>query len=158
MANEPQNIINQIQAFNATITGVRFAPSFDKYPLTADSVRLPMVLTWPGGPNTWSRQGFGGKKRVDGVYEILVFCEALGQNTLPGRSQLATTLLGAFREAWLGLDASGYPTALSNAGTHQVTVEWDGTYPNDTGIQANMQIGATVYAGFQVNLKIRELW
>jgi len=158
MANEPQNIINQIQAFNQTITGVRYAPSFDKYPLDAPSVRLPMVLTWPSGPNVWKRHNFGSKKRVDGVYEMVVFVEPLGQNTLPGRSQLATTLLGAFREAWLSVDADGYPTALSNAGTHQVTLEFDDSYPNDSGIQPNLQVGAVVYAGFTVNIKVRELW
>ena len=158
MSNEPQAIINMIQAVNSEITGVRFSPTFDKYPLTADSVRLPMVLTWPGGPNIWRRDNFASKKRVDGIYEILVFCEALGQNTLPGRSQLATTLLGAFREKWLSVDEQGYPTALSNAGTHQVTVEFDGTYPQDSGIQPNLQVGATAYAGFTIQLKIRELW
>lgn len=154
-----ETTINLIQAVNRGITGMRYAPSFSQYPLTADSVRLPMALTWPG-PATWRREQFGSKKRVDRVYDVLVFCEALGQNTLPGRSALAVALLQTSYATWIAVDANGYPTALAqpvNDGDPQVTLEWDGTYPQDTGLRADLQVGGVVYAGFTLQLRVREL-
>lgn len=151
--------IDLIQAVNATISGVRYSPTFSKYPLTADSVRLPMALTWPEAGN-WKREQFGSKKRTDRSYTIMVFVEALGQNTLPGRSQQAVTLLEAFVNAWQALDANGYPTALANptATQNQVTVEWGDRSPSDSGVITSLAVGATAYSGFTITLPIRELW
>jgi hypothetical protein len=155
--------IDLIQAVNRTVTGARTVPTFDRYPLTADSVRLPLVLTWPEGAQ-WSRQHFGGKKREDRVYVIMVFVKAVGQGELPARSTEAVTLLDAFRDVWTALDAVGYPTALQNpaAGNDdvQVTLEWPGDYPQDTGVGVlpALAVGGTSYTGFEIRIKVRELW
>lgn len=149
--------IDLIQAVNRTITGTTTVPSFSQYPLTADTVRLPMVLTWPLN-GTWRREQFGGKKREDRVYVIMVFVAPIGQGEMPARSSLAVTLLDAFREKWLSLDANGWPTALQNSAP-QVTVAWDGEYPQDTGVGVlpSLKVGGTDYTGFELRIKIREL-
>jgi len=151
--------IDLIQNVNRSISGLRYAPEFSKYPQTADSVRLPMALTWPEAGD-WSREHFGSKKRTDRTYTILVFVEALGQNTMPGRSTLAVTLLDAFIDKWFSLDQNGYPTALANptATQNQVTVEWGERKPSDSGIVTDLAVGATPYSGFRITLPIRELW
>ena len=157
--------INLIQTVNANILNssgtklVRYAPAFGEYPLSADSVRLPMALTWPEA-GQWDREHFGSKKRTDRTYTIMVFVEALGQNTLPGRSQLAVTLLDAFINTWMALDANGYPTALANptATQNQVTVEWGERKPSDSGVITSLAVGATMYSGFTISIPIRELW
>lgn len=156
--------INLIQAANRTLSPTYFktVPTFDKYPLTAESVRLPMILTWPDA-GTWSREGFGGKKRDDTVYVMLVFVAALGQGEMPARSSLAVELRDALRTFWLSVDQNGYPTALQNPGDEtpptQVTLEFDGQYPQVTAIGGTaLTVGGTPYTGFELRIKVRELW
>ena len=149
--------IDLIQTANRTVTLARTVPAFANYPLTADTVRLPLVLTWPDGA-TWRREIAESKKREDRVYVIMVFVQPIGQGELPARSSEAVTLLDAFRDFWLSLDANGYPTALANM-SPQVTVMWDGEYPQDTGVGAlpPLKVGGTQYTGFEIRLKVREL-
>lgn len=152
--------INLIQTANRTLapTYVTTVPAFDKYPLTADTVRLPMVLTWPD-QSTWSRQIASSKQREDRIYVIMVFISPIGQGELPSRSTNAAVVLEAFKDFWLSLDQNGYPTALSNM-SPQVSVRWDDpAYPQDTGIGVlpPLKVGGTPYTGFEIRLKIREL-
>jgi hypothetical protein len=149
--------IDLIQTANRQIAGTRTVPTFAQYPLTADTVRLPMVLTWPDQA-TWTRQQFGGKKREDRVYVIMVFVQPIGQGEMPARSAEAVVLLDAFRDFWLSLDGNGYPTALADM-SPQVTVMWDGEYPQDSGVGAlpPLKVGGTQYTGFEIRLKVREL-
>lgn len=152
-----KDTVNLIQAVNRSIDGVVTVPNFDKYPLAVDSNRCPTVLTWPDTA-TWTRQQFGGKKREDRVYVIMVFVSSAGQGELPSRSTKAVDLLEAFREKWLSLDENGYPTALANM-SPQVTVMWQDGYPQDTGIGVlpALKVGETSYTGFEIRLKIRYL-
>lgn len=152
-------IVNAIQAVNRGITGIVKAPTVDKYPLKIDTPDAPIALTWPkGGP--WSRQQMGSKKRVDDIYSIYVYVAPIGTSMFPTRVDTTLALLTRFRETWIDLDVVGYPTALADPDTAadwQVTVEFDGTYPQDAGVGI-ITIGDVPWTGFEIQLKVRSQW
>lgn len=147
--------IDLIQTVNRGVAGVRLAPALAAYPLKADTADLPLVLTWPS-EGTWQSELGGSKRRQDRTYRVICFLEPLGQSELPKRLDNAAMLLQAMIETWL----EPYTAALAspvNAGDKQVTVAI-GQALEDTGITPTLTIGGVPHFGFELRLRVRELW
>lgn len=137
-------------------TTARKVPALASYPLKADTADLPLILTVPADA-TWSTKGVeGALRREDRTYRILCFYEPLGQSELPTRLLGAATLLQQVKDIILDTPALADPV---NYGEYQVTLEQSAENPHqDDGITPNQQIGGVVYHGFEVRVRVRELW
>lgn len=150
--------INLLQAVNRSITGVKKAPVLEKYPTQLNTADLPFVISWPA-EGTWHHEGMGGAlKRQDRVYRILVYIEPLGQNDIPTRAAAAAVLLQRFIEKYLD-PATVALADPSGSNPYQVTVEEGANSPHsDGGLVSNLVFGGVPYHGFEVRVRVRELW
>ena len=130
-------------------------PAFAAYPLKADTADLPLILTLPS-EGTFHHKGVGGAlKRQDRTYRVIVFVEPLGQSVFPTRAIAAATLLQSLIDLFL-MPSS---VALADPPTYQVTIEEGAGNPHsDTGIVPSLEIGGAAHHGFEIRLRVRELW
>lgn len=147
--------IDLIQTVNRGVAGVRLAPALAAYPLKADTADLPLVLTWPA-EGTWQSELGGSKRRQDRTYRVICFVEPLGQSEMPKRLDSAAVLLQAMIETWVAPSTAALASPI-NAGDKQVTVEV-GRPQEDTGITPSLSIGGLPHFGFELRLRVRELW
>lgn len=164
MATDLELAINTLQAVNRTVltavgipdvgTVTGKAPDLSNYP-TGAPAEPPLVLVWPVD-GSWYQKGHG-YKIDDRTFLLICFVEALGQNLIPQRAQLAVQLLQAMRNqyitpATIALDTggiSGYQMTVSSR---------DGNPQSDGGIVSNLEIGGNLYAGFTIRLHVRLQW
>ena len=151
--------MNLLQSINATFAGIRTAPQVSAYPTALNTAALPMALTWPSDA-TWQRKGgFGALNREDRTYRILVFVEPLGQSDIPTRIGVAATLMATMIEGYLFRTTSRIGLALPDSpteGTHQIVIA-EGPH-SDGGLVSNLQFGQVAYHGFELRVRVRELW
>lgn len=149
--------IDLIQTLIRTnVAAARSVPALASYPLTAPTANLPLILTVPGEA-TWSTKGVeGALRREDRTYRIICFYEPLGQSELPTRMLGAATLLQSVKDVILGTPALADPV---NYGDYQVTLEQSESTPHqDDGITPNQMIGGANYHGWEIRVRVRELW
>jgi hypothetical protein len=133
--------IAAIQAINAAITGIVWAPDDDELVFSVPDERLPAVLCLPGN--------FEAKTRLPTtVYACLVLVAKIDPGTQPAAVSTAVTLLERFRTAWGGLAGVGSrgidparPTATGGLGS-----------PN--GVWKTVDWGGSEYIGFQWNVPL----
>lgn len=127
------------------------APDVSKYPTGMSTAQLPLALTWPGA-STFDFEGIGGGKRrfMQGI-TVVVYMQPLGQNDIPTRLDEALMMLDAVRNTLLD------NTAIVDD-VYQVTLAQSLNQPHrDSGLNANLQFGGTVYFGFTVDVTMRIL-
>ena len=149
--------IDLIQTLIRTnVAAARKVPALSAYPLKADTADLPLILTVPGEAQ-WHTKGMGGVlKREDRTYRIIAFVEPLGQSELPARMLAAATLLQTVKDLILDTPALSDPTTY---GDYQVTLEQSEAQPHaDDGITPNQMIGGVNYHGWEMRVRVRELW
>ena len=149
--------IDLIQTLIRTnVTAATKVPALAKYPLKADTADLPLILTVPADA-TWSTKGVeGALRREDRTYRILAFVEPLGQSELPTRMLAAATLLQTVKDLILSTPALADPVSY---GDYQVTLEQSLENPHqDDGITPNQMIGGVNYHGWEIRVRVRELW
>jgi hypothetical protein len=126
----PDTTIAAIQAINAAITGITWAPDDDDLVFSVPDERLPAVLCLPGN--------FAATGRLPTtVYVCLVLVAKIDPGTQPAAASTAVTLLERFRTAWGGLGSVGNraidpgpPTANGGFGSPNgvwKTVDWGGS-------------------------------
>ena len=150
--------INLLQAVNRSVAGVKKAPVLAKYPTKLESADLPFAISWPSD-GTWHHEGMGGsQKRQDRVYRVLVYVEPLGLNDIPSRAVAAATLLQRFIEKYLAPET--VPLAdPGGSNPYQVTIEeGSGSPHSDGGLVSNLVFGGVPYHGFELHVRVRELW
>ena len=149
--------IDLIQTLIRTnISAARKVPALSAYPLKADTADLPLILTVPSNA-TWHTKGLeGALRREDRTYRIVCFYEPLGQSELPTRLLGAAQLLQSVKDLILSTPALSDPVSY---GDYQVTLEQSEATPHeDDGITPNQQIGGVNYHGWEIRVRVRELW
>jgi hypothetical protein len=152
------NTINDIQALNRAVTGVKRAPDLDSYPTVLDTSNLPFVLTWPTEA-TWHSEGMGGApKRMDRTFRIICFYEKLGQNDIPTRTAGAVKLLQRHINKFLN-PASIPVRDPSDTEPYQVTLERGKNAPHgDSGIRSDLKFGGDFFTGYDLQVRVRVQW
>jgi GNAT superfamily N-acetyltransferase len=145
--------INLLQARHATVSGVKGAPSVDKYVESLNGVELPFVLTWPE-VGQWQQQASGGFRRQDRTYTVQVFVRPVAQGRGIGAAlPVCTDLLQRFGELYLLPET----IALANPPPYQVTVETEPGKIEDVGIVV-LKYAGTDYHGFEFKVRVYEKW
>lgn len=149
--------IDLIQTLIRTnVSAARKVPALSAYPLKADTADLPLILTVPGEA-TWHTKGLeGALRREDRTYRIVCFYEPLGQSELPTRMLGAAQLLQTVKDLILATPSLADPVSY---GDYQVTLEQSEDNPHqDDGITPNQAIGGANYHGWEIRVRVRELW
>lgn len=164
MPTDLELAINNLQSVNRTVltavgipdvgTVAGKAPDLSNYP-TGAPAEPPLVLVWPLD-GSWYQKGHG-YKIDDRTFILICFVEALGQNLIPQRAQLAVQLLQATRNQYvtpstIALDTGG------TSGYQMMVASRDGNPQSDGGIVSNLEIGGNLYAGFIIRLHVRLQW
>lgn len=164
MATDIELAINTLQVVNRSVltavgipdvgTASGKAPDLQNYP-TGAPAEPPLVLVWPAD-GSWYQKGHG-YKIDDRTFLLICFVEALGQNLIPQRAQLATQLLQAMRNQYVTPTTIELDTG-STSGYQMTVASRDGNPQSDGGIVSNLEIGGNLYAGFTIRLSVRIQW
>lgn len=142
--------ITALQALNATITGVTWAP--DKYPRSIPSSQLPVVLVLPGEGSWDGTQNVG--RRQFRTYRHMVYVQPVSQDLTTKTLETVRKLLQAFGEAYTDVDNIILTTTDTSKTVSVISNPQDIT---DTGL-ASLEFAGNLYHGFEFRTRIFEKW
>lgn len=148
--------LNLLQALHRPL--VRRAPAAAQYP-TGPIARtdLPYAITVPGGGQFFDMGG--GYKQEIRQYTVIVFVEALGQNTIPARIGETAELMRTFANTYSDRANAALQDPSAANGNYQITITTSNeSSQSDTGLVSDLAAGGEPYSGFRLTLTVREKW
>lgn len=145
-----RNTIDQLQSLNATIEGVKVAPT--RYPGSINSSDLPLVLVWPGPATSLPVTARAAVSRTNREYNVRVYVEAVGQNDYDSPARDSITLLDRF--LWTYFDNR----TLGDGYTQIVNITDSGLVTGSVlSAAAPLVYAGTFYKGFTLTVNVIEM-
>lgn len=148
--------LNLLQALHTPL--VRHAPPVAQYP-TAPIAQtdLPYAITVPGDGRVFDMGG--GYQQEIRQYTVIVFVEALAQNTIPARVSETAELLKAFANTYSDRRNAALQDPAASNGNYQITITTSNeNSQSDTGLVSDLAVGGAAYSGFRFTVQVREKW
>lgn len=146
------NTIEQLQALNATVVGVKRTPV--KYPGSLNSADLPAVIVWPGPGETVPVTARAMVTRTNREYSVRVFVEAVGQSDHDTPARDGAALLDRFLETY-------FETQVLADGHTQIVRVRDSGLISGTGAVvgglATLTYAGVFYKGFVLSVNVLEI-
>ena len=149
--------VDLIQAINAEIQGIEWAPMAEEYPRAMDSGNLPMAVTFPGQGSTKGRSEL---RLMDRQYIVDVYVGSVGQGLHAETMIQAMQLDSLFVHAWTNRINDAEEHVLDYGEDSGVRVDLVRDMPIlDSGWRMDMEwLPDVPYYGFRITLPLLLRW
>lgn len=148
---------NRIQEKLRTLipSKLALAPDVDSYLTALDSRLCPYAMTWPGPGEIYQK---GGGYKVDNrTFSVFVFTEALGQQSVPQRTQQGIQTLQAVTNLFI-INANIPIATIADDGYQIIVASGVDSPHTDTGLTANLPFTGGAWVGFELRLNVHIQW
>lgn len=150
--------VDLIQAINADIPGIEWAPKSEDYPVAVDTASMPMAVTFPGQGSTEVPNN--SLRIMERQYLIDVYVEPVGQGLLADIVQQTMALDSLFVHTWTSRFNELEEQVLDFGDKSKVRVEIVRDTPIlDSGWRMDLQwMPEQSYYGFRITLPLLLRW
>lgn len=148
--------VNLLQALHRPL--VRRAPPMHQYPTAPIAAAdLPYAITIPSEGRTFDMGG--GYQQEIRQYTVIVYTEALAQNTIPLRLVEVTNLIATFSNTYSNRRNAALQDPAASNNNYQITITTSNdNAQTDTGVVSDLAVGGQAYHGFRYTITVREKW